>query len=67
MKMKTMGQLPCGCLHHVHSILSLVQTTTSLHQQEADKKKMKMRECACSFHLDLSELDLNNTSKMLMI
>jgi hypothetical protein len=39
-----------------------VSSTCSLdHQQEADKKK-KMRDRACSFHLDLSELDLNNSS-----
>ena len=37
-------------------------TCTLDHQQEADKKKKKMRERSCSFHLDLSELDLNNTS-----
>ena len=40
-----------------------VSSTCSLdHQQEADKKKKKMRDRACSFHLDLSELDLNNPS-----
>ena len=42
---------------------SLIGANNTLdHQQEADKKKKKMRERSCSFHLDLSELDLNNTS-----
>ena len=42
---------------------SLIGANNGLdHQQDADKKKKKMRERSCSFHLDLSELDLNNTS-----
>jgi hypothetical protein len=42
---------------------SLIGANNTLdHQQEAEKKKKKMRERSCSFHLDLSELDLNNTS-----